>query len=448
MSGHVFDLKIHAGNLYVAGGFSSIGGSDGTGGGVPRKNLAAMDLAAGVTVTSWNPTAAQIGEVRSLAFHGASVFAVGTFIGPNPGPIEGIRTNADHVVRLDLATGAAVGPARPFNNGTIIWAVASQGEHIFLGGGFNSVAGVQHDHLAELTGRDGSLRPWNPQPNEIVTALTLANGQLLVGGGFRSLGGMPRERLAAYDLATMQLSAWNPQITAIFGGFPINELLPRDGVVFVAGNFQAVGGQPRTNLAKVDLTTGLPLNFRADADGSVMALAIAGGHLYVGGDFSRLGGVARSDLARVDLDSGVVDDWAPEPDSWGVTDLSANSTALYVSGRFLNIAGATRYGSAAFSLQTGGLLPWSLDAYVWQPSPYVASLFATDNLVYAVGGFSPGPDDYRGLLVVDPTTTALGSWDTRPYFYLSPKRLLLEGGRLFLVGEHFSSVGSTSTLTL
>ena len=432
MSGYVFDMKVNAGKLYVAGGFSSIGGSDGTDGGVPRKNLASIDLSVGVT--SWNPIAAQIGEVRSLAFYGDSVFAVGSFIGANPGRNYGIRTNADHVVQLDLVSGAAVGLARPFNNGPI-WAAASQGEHVFLGGEFDSMAGVQHEYLAELNGQDGSLRPWNPQPNEVVTALTIANGRLLVGGGFQSLGGMPRERLAAYDLATLHLSAWNPQIqrdTSIATGPAINELLPRDGAVFVAGNFQAVGGQPRTNLAKVDLSTGLPLTFRADANDNVKTLAIAGSYLYVGGEFSRLGGVDRSYLARVDVDSGVVDSWAPEPDSW-VTSISANSTAIYVSGGFANIAGSYRSGGTAFSPLTGNLLPWTLDTYVLQPYRYVPFLLATDDLVYAVGGFITGADQ-RGLLAVDPTTTALDPWDTRPYFFWTSKRLLLEGGRLFVVG--------------
>ena len=141
----------------------------------------------------------------------------------------------------------------------------------------------------------------------------------------------------------MQLSAWNPQVqkdTAIQTRPAISELLPREGAVYVAGQFQAVGGQLRTNLAKVDLSTGLPLTFRADANDNVKTLAIAGSYLYVGGEFSRLGGVDRSYLARVDVDSGVVDSW--------VTSISANSTAIYVSGGFANIAGSYRSGGTAF----------------------------------------------------------------------------------------------------
>src|SRR5690606_4744232 len=79
----VFDLQVHNGKLYVAGQFTKIGG-DGVGGAVSRTNLAELDPATFMQVTAWNPQLTMVGDIRSLAFQGNSVFAVGTFKNPNP----------------------------------------------------------------------------------------------------------------------------------------------------------------------------------------------------------------------------------------------------------------------------------------------------------------------------------------------------------------------------
>lgn len=149
----VFDLTVHEGRLYVAGQFTEIGGS-GVAGAVPRSNLAALEIDAFMDVSAWNPQLNIVGDIRSLAFHGNSVFATGTF--SNQNPFDGPRTNANHIVQVDLTSGATIGAAQPFNNGPI-WAAASHGDTLYLGGAFTSLAGVQHNYLAELSLRDGSL---------------------------------------------------------------------------------------------------------------------------------------------------------------------------------------------------------------------------------------------------------------------------------------------------
>jgi trimeric autotransporter adhesin len=344
----ITDLKVRDDKLYVAGRFTSIGG-DGTAGAVSRTNLAAIELVMEGRVTDWVP--AYAGVEQSLAFHGNSVFAVGWFENLNPSGGRGVRTNANYLVRLDMETGATLEPFRPLNNGPI-WAVAAQGDRLFLGGGFTSLGGVSHEYLAELDGRDGTLQPWTPQPSSSVSAPALADGRLYVGGWFHELGGTPRQQVGAYDLNGLTLLEWNPEVersTATFGSHPISELVPLGDSLLVAGEFQTVGGQPRTNLALVNRATGEVLDWRADTDGQVAAAALAGGHLYVGGTFSRIGGVERRHLARLDPGAAAVDAWDPGPDA-RVTSLSANSSALYLSGFFTKIGETPRAGLAAFDL--------------------------------------------------------------------------------------------------
>ena len=441
----VYDLEVQNNKLYVAGQFSEIGG-DGTAGAVPKKNLAELDPAIGMRVTGWNPQLNIVGAIRSLAFHNNSVFIVGDF--GNPNPFDDARTNADHIAQVDLTSGSLVGTARPFNNGRM-WAVAAQGEELFLGGAFTSVAGIQHGFLAELSLRDGSLQSWKPKINNgvagSVSALAVANGRLLVGGAFGSLDGQPRQGLAAYYLDSMQLTDWNPQVerdTALAIDPAITRILPHDGQVFVAGDFYAINGQSRSNLAKLDLANGQVLDWRADANSPVEAIEAAGGHVYLGGRFTTIGGIPRPYLARVGINLAAVDAWAPQPNFW-VTDLSANSNAIYISGRFDSIAGQGRRGTAAFLLETGELLPWNVDSLVGQLGrPVGWPIHATDAAVYSMGGYFPGPD-FRDLVELTPYTADVGTWDTRTYSFSSPKRVLKASQRLFVIGRLNAIFGPT-----
>ncbi|MEP7337404.1 MAG: delta-60 repeat domain-containing protein, partial [Acidobacteriota bacterium] len=68
-----------------------------------------------------------------------------------------------------------------------------------------------------------------------------------------------------------------------------------DGKMVVGGNFTTVNGQPRSNLARINVDGTLDAGFTLGANGSVDALAIQSqsGQIVVGGSFSLLGGQAR-----------------------------------------------------------------------------------------------------------------------------------------------------------
>lgn len=212
--------------------------------------------------------------------------------------------------------------------------------------------------------------------------------------------------------------------------------------MYVAGDFYAINGQSRSNLAKLDLASGQVLDWRADTDGRVETIEVGGEHLYLGGGFSAIGGIPRPYLARVGLASAAVDTWAPQPNFW-VTHLSANSSALYVSGWFDNVAGQGRRGAAAFSLLTGEMLPWSLDSFL-SPTGLLQGwpICATDAAIYAMGGFFPGTN-FRDLLEISPDDAALGAWDARPYTFSQPMHVMMAGSRLFVVGGHAAWFGPT-----
>ena len=77
-------------------------------------------------------------------------------------------------------------------------------------------------------------------------------------------------------------------------------VLQSDGAMFLGGDFSTVGGQLRTNLARLDANGDLDVDFNPGEPGVVYALALqADGKLVVGGSFSMLGGQARDNLGRI-----------------------------------------------------------------------------------------------------------------------------------------------------
>jgi trimeric autotransporter adhesin len=436
-SPRVFDLQTRGEAIYVVGSFGQIGG-DGSGGHVIRDRVAALDALTG-QVQDWFPKLGGTFSANAITFAGNTAYVGGTFNSLNPLSTEGPLTNAHHIAAFNLDTGEEVGPRRPFNNGWIN-ALAAQGDQIYFGGVFDSVGGAPRQHLAELDRRDGSLKSWDVDVKGPVTALALPGNQLIVGGVFSSFAGQSRERLAALGLPDLQLLPWNPAVEGVnFIGRGIKALVPDGEALLVAGDFTGVGGQPRTNVALVSLTTGEALPWQANTDAPVESAVISGSTAYVGGRFTTLGGQSRLHLGSVDLATGQVSDWNPAPDNW-VTSLSANAGAIYSAGYFRNVSGSARTGYAAHDLAGGALLPWNLEALL--PSINDSHLLATDAAVYATGFFRHldpvwGPN----LVAVTPDTGSPTSWDTRPLSYLTPVGLHREGNTLFIMGDHLSAGG-------
>lgn len=448
-SQRISDLKVRGDQLYVVGDFSAIGGDGDGGGTVTRNGLAALNPNSG-EVLDWFPRLKSIGTMKRIALSGSTAYVGGDFTSPNPSLQDGVLTNANNIVAFDLTTGEEISPRRPLNNGPVL-ALAVQGNHVYIGGTFDSVGGVPQNYLAELDRRNGSPKPWQPDVDLPITAMTLHGERLLIGGWFSIVDGQPRSRLAAFDLPEMKLLPWAPQLKLEGGSahsLGVTTLLAYEDSLFVAGELTSVGDQPRTNLARISLTTGEALEWRADANSSVDSAVIANGRLYVGGRFTTLGGVARNYLGAVDLETAEISAWDPSPDHW-VTSVSANSSAVYSAGPFNYVSGETRTGYAAHDLIDHSLLPWNLESL---DSLFVDinRVLATDTAVYANGFFTylPPPRAHISLVAVDPTTGTPSHWDTRPLSHQDPEVFLQDGDTLFVVGIASGSSRKRSGITV
>lgn len=160
-----------------------------------------------------------------------------------------------------------------------------------------------------------------------------------------------------------------------------------DGKIVVGGEFVAVNGVPRNNLARLNPDGSLDNTWDPDVDGAVFALAIDGVNIYAGGGFNNAGGNFHRNLARfAQAGDGTSDPvWDPSPDA-GVFALALDGAgSVYVGGLFTTIGGQPRNYLAKLSVSGSG----TTDA-LWNPSPdaRIGRLALSGGFVFTVGAFT------------------------------------------------------------
>lgn len=166
-----------------------------------------------------------------------------------------------------------------------------------------------------------------------------------------------RTNLAAFDATTGRL-----RTTFRADANGTVRALATDGTrLFVGGSFTTVNGTTRNRLAAVDLVTGAVVTaFRAEVTSHVYALATYPGNLVVGGSFSTIGGQARSRLAIVATDTGAVRPFAPTFDNTVVTvDATTTGDRIVVGGNFATVNGVARTRAVVLT-PAGALAPTQL----------------------------------------------------------------------------------------
>jgi hypothetical protein len=110
----------------------------------------------------------------------------------------------------------------------------------------------------------------------------------------------------------------------------------RPPLVYLGGDFTALGGQFRDRIAAVD-AAGNPAAWNPGADGLVNTLLLKGGAIYAGGAFSQLAGQSRPQLGAVLLGTGQATSWNPGPRQ-EVLALAQNATSILAAGGFQSLS--------------------------------------------------------------------------------------------------------------
>ncbi|MEO7758150.1 MAG: hypothetical protein ABIS07_16350, partial [Dokdonella sp.] len=229
-------------------------------------------------------------------------------------------------------------------------AIAVDGTHVYAAGYFNDASGVMANHVAMW---DGSA--WNALGGGIdnaPVALAFYQGKLYASGYFSEADGVPASYIAAWDG-----TGWS----AVGGGLDGqgNALAVSGGSLYVSGFFAHAGVVAANSIARWDgaqwhaVTTPLGNGFTYQGSyGFVGALVDTPSGLYAGGTFDAAGGAPASNIARIDangmhaLGSGSANGLG---EIAAVTAIALNGTDVFVGGLFSSVGGKPSANVARFA---------------------------------------------------------------------------------------------------
>jgi hypothetical protein len=228
------------------------------------------------------------------------------------------------------------------------------GTTVFTAGNFTTIGGQPRNYLAALDAETGLATPFNPDPSggpwgtSVQTIVLSDDGSTLyVGGEFETIGGQPRSCIAALDAETGLATPWDPNVVA-FDPNPIvrtphvSALSLTDSGLLVGGRFNNVGGVNRLNIAALDPETGLATPWSPFVNGPVHRFEVLGPTVYIMGDFWQVGAEYRNNLAALNLATGQIKGW--DPGLGGLSDylvsaLEVSEQSVWIGGRLESISG-------------------------------------------------------------------------------------------------------------
>ena len=251
-------------------------------------------------------------------------------------------------------------------------AASADGKVVYVGGSFGRVDGAARRSVAAI-GSDGALLPFAPGATYAdekesededfgaasVSLLTLdPRGRVLyLAGDFDQLGGVDRPGLGAVNARSGRVRPWNPDCD---GEVYALEIAPAGAPVYVAGEFASVGGKSRRGLAALDARLGTATLWDPGIGGAVHAIALdTRRHLvHAGGEFEAVGDADRANLAAVDTRTGkAVGADTPVVGAVDVVERTAGG-GIAVGGDFVSVGAARRDGLAALSADGATVATW------------------------------------------------------------------------------------------
>jgi len=428
------------GGWFIGGDFSGVG--------CKRRGNLAHVLAGGI-VDNWR--ADTDGQVNALLLDGNTIYVGGQFThvtGEAHGYLAAVSVRDGRPSYWNPGIGG-VG-----TNYTTVQALALRDGLLYVGGDFAQVGGIARRNLAAIELASGHPAGLALDPNDVVYALAASDTALYVGGAFWRIGGLLRYRLAAVHRESGAVMNFDPSVDAPYSEywdrFPfVRAIVLEDTLAYVVGHFTRVGTDVRGGVAAIGLSSGRatswnphPIEERQSSIAPFIdALEVRDGIAYVGGDFNTLGGMQRLFVGAVSTRTGAATGWVPMA-SWPVSVIGLSGGATYIGGYFALFEDwEPRDYMAAFDLATSTLLPWRPSC-----SGGVGALVADSSAVYIGGSFSSVNGVPRSnLAALDPVTGETLPWNPGANGWVDA--LALSGDRVLVAGE-FTSLGGAPRLLI
>jgi hypothetical protein len=313
-----------------------------------------------------------------------------------------------------------------------VFAAARSGNTLYIGGTFTKIGPASGGGVPLDVSTGTPLPGYAKVAGEVHAAVGDGQGGWFIGGEFVAVGGQPRSNLA-HITRDGKLGAWAPQVDN-----QVECLALSGSRVYVGGYFTTIEGVARHHLAALDVESGEVLDWNPDPDRPIYVILPHRGAVYVGGEFSTIGGQSRMHLAAIDSITGGARAWVVDANSTSaVNALAVHDTVLFVGGRLHSLSGWPRYCLAAVGLGSGVVLPW--DAHLGPPTEFawVNQLVVRDTTLFVAGLFKSIGGAYReGLAALDVRTALATEWDPSAYYNnplgANTRSLALSGDTLFV----------------
>jgi len=282
--------------LAASGGVVFAGGDFTQAGSVPAQRTARWDgtqwLAMGTGLTggiSNSPRA------YAMAVDGSDVIVGGDFA--SAGDIA-----TPYVARWNRTLNAwgALGPGAGTGPCDVVYAVAAQAGHVYVGGRFLQAGAASVNYVVDYDGSRFVPLGGDAENgvNDIVYSLTVWDGRVCAGGYFTATADGFANRIAAYGGG-----AWTALGGTITAGLSrwVRALAIDGDHVYAGGEFTATGTSEANRIIRWNNVLGAWSTLGPGLDGPVYALAIDGDRLYVGGSFATAGGLPARNIAVWDI---------------------------------------------------------------------------------------------------------------------------------------------------
>ena len=368
------------GKLLLGGQFTGFNG-------VPRGPVArlnvdgSVDTSFSASVTAGEPT------IHSVAVQpDGKVLVGGMFTGMNGTPrFRLARLNADGT--LDTNFVATVTSSGSFI--TVSHLALQTNSQVVIAGWFDTVNVVPRANIARLDSNgtlDSSFAAGIDTPPN---ALGLqADGRVLIGGAFSSVNGQARDHIACLNTN----GSLNTNFLANVDGNVDTFATQPDGKVLIGGGFNTVNGQSRHRVARLNLDGSLDGNFQNGMTGANDYVACVAydpsGKIVIGGQFAAVNGIARPNVARLNTNGSLDTNFLANVDSFIELILVQPDSRVIIEGSYINtVDGRSRNRIARLQ---------SSSAPIIGPSRISAGVFSLD--VAAIAGKTYGVEASTNLV--------------------------------------------------
>lgn len=208
----------------------------------------------------WTPHVLN-GRVNALVQVGNTMYAGGSFDFVREAGDESVVTR-NNMFAFDVTTGEISEAFGPRFRGKV-FALATDGASLYVGGTFSKSNGAAHRRIVKLDLGGNTVLGFDAHvtAGAAVEDLAYANGLLYLGGEFTEVNGVTRRNFAAVDPTTGALisDVDLPFTGTLNGGTSLVksfDVSPSGRRLVAVGNFTAVAGKPRAQIAVLALKSG------------------------------------------------------------------------------------------------------------------------------------------------------------------------------------------------